>query len=85
MRLTINGDPVAFDLEGERTLGEVAAAVGRWLGAAGFLVVSLAADGSELGPGPHSVVVRAVGFSTAQVDASPGGNRIWVKLQRAGS
>jgi len=48
MRLTVNGDSVDFSLEHERTLGEVTAAVERWLAGAGFVVVALAADGEDL-------------------------------------
>ncbi len=54
MKLTINGDAVAFDLEDERTLGEVAAAVGQWLAAAGFTAVGLSADGEDLPLAPDA-------------------------------
>jgi len=48
MRLTINGEPVRFSLEHERTLGEVAAAAERWLAGAGFVAMALSADGEDL-------------------------------------
>ena len=48
MRLVINGEAVAFSLEGERTLGDVAAAIERWLAGTGFAAVGLAADGEAL-------------------------------------
>lgn len=48
MRLTINGEPVRFSLEHERTLGEVAAAAERWLAGAGFVTIALSADGEDL-------------------------------------
>jgi len=54
MRLTINGDAVAFSLEDERTLGEVAVAIDRWLAAAGFAAVGLCVDGEHLPPAPDA-------------------------------
>ena len=53
MRLTINGEEVRFSLENERTLGEVATAVERWLADAGFVVVALSADGEDLAGSPR--------------------------------
>jgi hypothetical protein len=53
MRLTVNGDEVQFSLENERTLGEVATAVERWLAGAGFVVVALSADGEDLAASPR--------------------------------
>ncbi|MCX7031970.1 MAG: hypothetical protein NTU62_17875 [Spirochaetes bacterium] len=53
MRLTINGEAVRFSLENERTLGEVATAVERWLADSGFVVVALSADGEDLAGSPR--------------------------------
>jgi hypothetical protein len=53
MRLTINGEEVRFSLENERTLGDVATAVERWLAGAGFVVVALSADGEDLAASPR--------------------------------
>jgi hypothetical protein len=48
MHLTINGQPVSYSLEGERSLAEVVEGVRAWLAAAGFLVAELSADGQDL-------------------------------------
>jgi hypothetical protein len=48
VRLTINGDPISFSLENERTLGEVVRGVRQWLGAAGFHVTQMRADDRDL-------------------------------------
>jgi hypothetical protein len=53
MRLTINGETVPFSLERERTLGEVASAVERWLADAGFVVMELSVDGEDLAGTPR--------------------------------
>jgi hypothetical protein len=54
MRLTINGEAVRFSLENERTLGDVAAAVERWLADSGFVVVALSVDGEDLAGSPRA-------------------------------
>jgi hypothetical protein len=54
MRLTINGEAVRFSLENERTLGEMAEAVGRWLADSGFVMVALSADGEDLAGSPRA-------------------------------
>jgi hypothetical protein len=53
MRLTINSEEVRFSLENERTLGEVATAVERWLAGAGFVVVAFSADGEDCAASPR--------------------------------
>jgi hypothetical protein len=48
VRLTINDENVTYSLEKEKTLGEVVHGVRAWLGAAGFVITGLSADGSDL-------------------------------------
>jgi hypothetical protein len=48
VRLTINGDPISYSLENEKTLGEVVHGVRQWLAAAGFHVTQMRADDRDL-------------------------------------
>ena len=48
MLLKINGEQVSFSLEKEKTLAEVMSGVQAWLGAAGFVITGLQADGQDL-------------------------------------
>jgi hypothetical protein len=48
VRLTINGEPVTYSLENERTLGEVVRGVRSWLADAGFHVTEMKADEHDL-------------------------------------
>ncbi len=48
MRLLINGEPVSFSLEKEKTLAEVMQGIQSWLAAAGFVVSGVKADGQDL-------------------------------------
>ncbi len=48
MKLTINGEPVDYALETERTLAEVARGVRAWLDQAGFMISAFRADGRDL-------------------------------------
>jgi hypothetical protein len=75
MRLTINGDAVTFSLEDERTLGEVAGAVERWLATAGFAAVGLSVDGEHLplAPGAPWRARPVEGIDAVAVDARPAG------------
>jgi hypothetical protein len=48
VRLTINGEPINYSLENERTLGEVVRGVQGWLAEAGFHVTGMIADAHDL-------------------------------------
>jgi hypothetical protein len=48
VNLKINGEPVDFSLEKEKTLAEVMQGIQAWLGSAGFAISSVLADGQEL-------------------------------------
>jgi hypothetical protein len=48
VNLKINGEPVDFSLEKEKTLAEVMQGIQAWLGSAGFVISSVLADGQEL-------------------------------------
>ncbi len=48
MNLKINGEPVNFSLEKEKTLAEVMQGIQAWLGSAGFVISSVLADGQDL-------------------------------------
>jgi hypothetical protein len=48
VRLTINGEPINYSLENERTLGEVVRGVQDWLAEAGFHVTGMNADTHDL-------------------------------------
>ncbi|MGO9410226.1 MAG: hypothetical protein ACLQCB_05665 [Spirochaetia bacterium] len=48
MQLKINGEQVSVTLEKEKTLAEVMQGVQAWLGAAGFVITGVKADGQDL-------------------------------------
>jgi hypothetical protein len=48
VRLTINGEPINYSLENEKTLGEVVRGVQGWLAEAGFHVTEMTADAHDL-------------------------------------
>ena len=76
MRLTINNENVSYSLEQERTLGEVVHGVSSWLGAAGFVIMGLNADGRDLLQSPAGTwgSTSVDGIATLAVSATHTGD-----------
>lgn len=56
MRIRINQTAVDFTLDGERTLSDLAASLGRWAEAEGLAVTSLLADGKAVSAGSDQLL-----------------------------
>jgi hypothetical protein len=76
VRLTINNENVSYSLEQERTLGEVVHGVSAWLGAGGFVIMGLNADGRDLLQSPAGTWggTAVEGIATLAVSATHTGD-----------